>query len=131
MTIRTVRRQFFGTSNWIFASAAYLQRGTHCRLATVRSRSRCIYADLTCAYQKSSANAPLTMQRRPEIALAMRPFCTRDGPPRPYGHRVTGELNMKKLALAPVAVLSRLSIAGCTTAPPPPVVSKRWWLDSF
>jgi len=31
---------------------------------------------------------------------------------------------MKKLALALVAVLSLLSIVGCTTAPPPPMVSK-------
>ena len=31
---------------------------------------------------------------------------------------------MKKLALALVAVLSLLSIAGCTTAPPPPMVTK-------
>ena len=31
---------------------------------------------------------------------------------------------MKKLALALVAVLSLLSIAGCATAPPPPVVWK-------
>jgi predicted small lipoprotein YifL len=31
---------------------------------------------------------------------------------------------MKKLALALIAVLSLLSIAGCTTSPPPPVVTK-------
>jgi hypothetical protein len=31
---------------------------------------------------------------------------------------------MKKLALALVAVLSLLSIASCTTAPPPPMMTK-------
>jgi predicted small lipoprotein YifL len=31
---------------------------------------------------------------------------------------------MKKIAVALVAVLSLLSIAGCTTAPPPPTVTK-------
>lgn len=42
-----------------------------------------------------------------------------------YGRRVTeGEYLMKKLALALVAVLSLLSIAGCATAPPPPMVHK-------
>jgi hypothetical protein len=38
--------------------------------------------------------------------------------------RQRGELQMKKIALALVAVLSLLSIAGCTTAPPPPTVTK-------
>jgi predicted small lipoprotein YifL len=31
---------------------------------------------------------------------------------------------MKKISIALVAVLSLLSIAGCTTAPPPPVTTK-------
>jgi hypothetical protein len=42
-----------------------------------------------------------------------------------YGRAVKkGEFSMKKLAIAMVAMLSLLSIAGCTTAPPPPTVTK-------
>ena len=75
MTIRTVRRQFFGTSNWIFVSAAYLQRGTHCRLAIVRSQSLYLcrsYVRLGEKFRKCPAGDAAASGNRPSDVAFLR-----------------------------------------------------------